>query len=139
MPPFLLMRSTAICTPTSAVLPTAAAPPDSGWTLPTLYGVEAAKPKRSGTGAEIAAAPPTAAQRSSLRRVGSLPANWVASSAIVVPFPDRRGFCRTAAQSATSVAPSGRHALLPRRQMGRKHGNCQVGQPVGERSSKGAV
>ena len=36
MPPDLLMRSTAICTPTSAVLPPAAAAPESGCSVPIL-------------------------------------------------------------------------------------------------------
>src|SRR6266540_2686974 len=44
-PPDLLMRSTAICTPTSAVLPPAAAVPERGCSVPTLYAL--AWPKAS--------------------------------------------------------------------------------------------
>ncbi len=36
MPPDLLIRSTAIWLPTSAVLPPAAAAPDRGWSEPIL-------------------------------------------------------------------------------------------------------
>src|SRR5689334_16143857 len=39
MPPFLLMRSTAICKPTSAVLPPSAPAPERGCSEPILYGL----------------------------------------------------------------------------------------------------
>src|ERR1700730_10768773 len=56
MPPDLLMRSTAICVPTSAVLPPAAAAPESGCSVPTLYGL--ARPKAACPGARTCAAWP---------------------------------------------------------------------------------
>src|ERR1700756_34529 len=51
MPPDLLMRSTAICVPTSAVLPPAAAAPESGCSVPTLYGFGRAEAGRPRAGA----------------------------------------------------------------------------------------
>src|SRR5213595_1201175 len=51
MPPDLLMRSTAICVPTSAVLPPAAAAPESGCSVPILYGLAWPKAARHGAGA----------------------------------------------------------------------------------------
>src|SRR3990170_2385675 len=57
-PPDLLIRSTAICTPTSAVLPPAAAAPLSGCSVPTLYAL--AWPKASLHHAGTATVPPRA-------------------------------------------------------------------------------
>src|SRR6185295_7331739 len=59
-PPMPLMRSTAICTPTSAVLPPAAPAPDSWLIAPTLYGFAWPNAARHGAGTSISApiAPP---------------------------------------------------------------------------------
>src|SRR5947208_3029094 len=54
MPPVALARSTAICTPTSAVVPPAAAVPDSGCSVPTLYGRAWPNASRHGAGTSIA-------------------------------------------------------------------------------------
>src|SRR5881394_3951972 len=54
MPPVALARSTAICTPTSAVLPPAAAVPDSGCSVPILYGRAWPNASRHGAGTSIA-------------------------------------------------------------------------------------
>src|SRR5690242_4898745 len=69
MPPFLLMRSTAICRPTTAVLPPSAPAPDKGCSDPSLYGVAAPNAARHGAGTSIAApiAPPP--QPTKVRRV----------------------------------------------------------------------
>src|SRR5271169_7123671 len=71
-PPLLLMRSTAICRPTTAVLPPAAPAPESGCSEPILNGLSAPKAARHGAGTSIMApiAPPP--QPTRLRRV-SLP------------------------------------------------------------------
>src|SRR6478752_2748798 len=68
-PPMPLMRSTAICTPTSAVLPPAAPAPDSGLIAPTLYGFAWPNAARHGAGTSINApiAPPP--QPTTRRRV----------------------------------------------------------------------
>ena len=60
MPPFLLMRSAAICSPISAVLPPAAPAPDSGCSEPILKALAAPKAARHGAGTSIIApiAPP---------------------------------------------------------------------------------
>ena len=55
MPPALLMRSTAICRPTSAVLPPAAPAPDSGCSEPILYGLAWPKAACHGAGTSIVA------------------------------------------------------------------------------------
>src|SRR5262245_45541305 len=75
MPPDLLMRSTAICTPTSAVLPPAAATPDSGWSVPILYGFAWPNASRHGAGTSIEAprAPAAVAPTPSSRRRVTLP------------------------------------------------------------------
>src|SRR5262245_43394053 len=57
-PPDLLIRSTAIWVPTSAVLPPAAPVPESGWSTPTLYGFAWPNAARQGAGTSIVA--PTA-------------------------------------------------------------------------------
>ena len=69
MPPFLLMRSAAICRPTTAVLPPAAPGPDSGCSEPILIALAAPKAARHGAGTSIMApiAPPP--QPTSVRRV----------------------------------------------------------------------
>src|SRR5262245_33249942 len=54
-PPEWLMRSTAICVPTSAVLPPAAPVPESGWSTPTLYGLAWPNASRHGAGTSIVA------------------------------------------------------------------------------------
>ncbi len=69
IPPDLLMRSTAICTPTSAVLPPAAAVPESGWSVPILKGLAWPNAARHGAGTSMvapsapAAVAPTARKR----------------------------------------------------------------------------
>src|SRR6185437_15411236 len=69
IPPLLLMRSTAICKPTSAVFPPSAAAPDRGWSEPILYGAAAPNAARHGAGTSINApiAPPP--QPTKVRRV----------------------------------------------------------------------
>src|SRR6516165_5376539 len=63
MPPDLLMRSTAICTPTSAVLPPAAPAPDSGCSVPILYGLACPKAACHGAGTSmLAPSAPAAAE-----------------------------------------------------------------------------
>src|SRR2546422_7480788 len=60
--PDLLMRPTAICTPTSAVLPPAAAVPESGWSVPTLKALACPKALRHHAGtATVAPSAPAAA------------------------------------------------------------------------------
>src|SRR3989442_14680564 len=54
-PPDLLIRSTAICVPTSAVLPPAAPVPESGWRTPTLYGLACPNASRHGAGTSTGA------------------------------------------------------------------------------------
>src|SRR5229473_7689864 len=54
-PPDLLIRSTAISVPTSAVLPPAAPVPESGWRTPTLYGLAWPNASRHGAGTSIVA------------------------------------------------------------------------------------
>src|SRR6188474_2666125 len=71
MPPFLLMRSTAISSPTSAVLPPSAPAPDSGCSEPILYGL--AWPNAACHGAGTSMVAPSAAaftpQPTTVRRV----------------------------------------------------------------------
>src|SRR2546428_6421789 len=54
-PPDLLIRSTAICVPTSAVLPPAAPVPESGWRTPTLDGLACPNASRHGAGTSTVA------------------------------------------------------------------------------------
>src|SRR6266481_2176303 len=62
-PPDLLMRSTAICTPTSAVLPPAAPAPESGCSVPILYGLACPKAACHGAGTSmLAPSAPAAAE-----------------------------------------------------------------------------
>ena len=68
MPPLLLMRSTAICTPTSAVLPPDAAVPDRGWRVPILKGLACPKAARHGAGTSIVAPSAPAAPADSPRK-----------------------------------------------------------------------
>src|SRR5262245_35052057 len=71
-PPDLLMRSTAIWVPTSAVLPPAAPVPESGWSTPTWSGWPWPNASRHGAGTRIVAprAPAVAdASARNLRRV----------------------------------------------------------------------
>src|SRR5438552_18120219 len=74
-PPDLLMRSTAICTPTSAVLPPAAAVPESGWSVPTLNALACPKALRhhAGTATVAPSAPAAAAPKPRKRRLEVLP------------------------------------------------------------------
>src|SRR5919201_6093655 len=68
-PPDLLMRSTAICVPTNAVLPPAAAAPDSGCSVPTLYGLAWPKAACHGAGTSLVApSAPAAAEVYPIRR-----------------------------------------------------------------------
>src|SRR5262249_44492817 len=69
MPPDLLMRSTAISTPTSAVLPPAAPAPESGCMLPILYGLAWPKAARHGARSNIAPPRPPPPHPTSRRRV----------------------------------------------------------------------
>src|SRR5229473_6464650 len=71
MPPDLLMRSTAIWVPTSAVLPPAAAAPESGCRVPTLYGLAWPNAACHGAGTNMVApsAPAAAPYPISRRRV----------------------------------------------------------------------
>jgi len=72
-PPELLMRSAAICKPTTAVLPPAAPAPDSGCSEPILLGLGGArKAARHGAGTSIMApiAPPP---QPTIRRRVTLP------------------------------------------------------------------
>src|SRR2546427_12225282 len=63
MPPDLLMRSTAIWVPTSAVLPPAAPAPDSGCSVPILYGLACPKAACHGAGTSmLAPSAPAAAE-----------------------------------------------------------------------------
>src|SRR6266480_2955863 len=68
-PPDLLMRSTAIWVPTSAVLPPAAAVPESGWSAPTLKGFACPNAARHGAGTSIVAPTAPAATAPSPRNV----------------------------------------------------------------------
>src|SRR5207244_7658096 len=68
-PPDLLMRSTAIWVPTSAVLPPAAAVPESGWSTPTLYGLACPNAARHGAGTSMVAPTAPAAAVPSPRNV----------------------------------------------------------------------
>src|SRR5262249_28222663 len=97
MPPDLLMRSTAICVPTRAVLPPAAAEPESGCSVPTRYGLAWPKAGRHGAGTSIVApsAPALAALHPiNLRRV-TLPLyqnsslKFCAFSLFAIAFPPR--------------------------------------------------
>src|ERR1700682_5414318 len=74
-PPDLLMRSTAICTPTSAVLPPAAAVPESGWSEPTLKALACPKALRhhAGTATVAPSAPAAATPKPRKRRREVLP------------------------------------------------------------------
>src|SRR5882672_888026 len=74
-PPDLMMRSTAICTPTSAVLPPAAAVPLSGCSVPILYGLAWPKACRhhAGTATLAPSAPAAAALNPMKRRLVVLP------------------------------------------------------------------
>ena len=95
MPPDLLMRSTAIWTPTSAVLPPAAAVPDRGWSVPSLNGLAWPKASRHGAGTSTVAprAPAAVAPTPRNRRRVVLPlyqmsfahASFFQFSAIVAP------------------------------------------------------
>src|SRR6266487_2516303 len=68
-PPDLLMRSTAICTPTSAVLPPAAPAPESGCSEPILYGLAWPKAACHGAGTSmVAPSAPAAAEVYPIRR-----------------------------------------------------------------------
>src|SRR5262245_3718055 len=78
-PPVLLIRSTAICTPTSAVLPPAAAVPDSGCSVPSLYGLVCPNASRHGAGTSMEAprAPAADADRDSIHRRVVLPLHHI--------------------------------------------------------------
>src|SRR2546423_1857218 len=81
MPPDLLMRSTAICVPTSAVLPPAAAEPESGCRVPILYGLACPKALPHGAGTSmVAPRAPAAAPYPIRRRRVTLPLHQKMSS-----------------------------------------------------------
>src|ERR1700719_3661293 len=75
MPPDLLMRSTAIWVPISAVCPPPAAAPESGGSVPILNGLAWPKAPRHGAGTSMVApsAPAAAAPYPTSRRRVSLP------------------------------------------------------------------
>src|SRR5581483_4055148 len=75
MPPALLIRSTAIWVPTRAVLPPAAAAPESGWSVPIRYGFAWPNAARHGGGTRSAAprAPAARAESPRTRRRVVLP------------------------------------------------------------------
>src|SRR2546426_11323513 len=97
-PPDLLMRSTAISVPTSAVFPPAAAVPESGWSTPTLYGLACPNASRHGAGTSTVAPRAPAAVDESARnfRRGVLPLHHMSfaqasscqRSAIVLSSPE---------------------------------------------------
>src|SRR5262249_53370286 len=94
MPPDLLMRSTAISTPTSAVLPPAAPAPESGCTVPILYGLAWPKAVCHGAGTH-AVAPRTPAPYPIRRRRVTLPLyrnsfdpSWSFQSMVIASPPD---------------------------------------------------
>src|SRR5229473_1487726 len=95
MPPDLLMRSMAIWVPTRAVLPPAAAAPESGCSVPILYGLPWPKAARHGVGTSIVApsAPALAALHPTSRRRVTLPlyqnssSRSCASSLSSIAFP----------------------------------------------------
>src|SRR2546428_10537113 len=66
-PRALLMRSTAISVPTSAVFPPAAPVPESGWRTPTLYGLACPNASRHGAGTSTGAPRAPAAADESAR------------------------------------------------------------------------
>src|SRR5262249_17482266 len=68
MPPALLIRSTAISTPTRAVLPPAAAVPDRGCMVPILYGLAWPTASREGAGTSTLAPRALAAVTDSPRK-----------------------------------------------------------------------
>src|SRR5947209_14803028 len=68
-PPDLLIRSTAISVPTSAVFPPAAPAPDSGWRTPTLYGLACPNASRHGAGTSTVAPRAPAAVDESVRNL----------------------------------------------------------------------
>src|SRR2546422_7151720 len=68
-PPDLLIRSTAISVPTSAVSPPAAPAPDSGWRTPTLYGLACPNASRHGAGTSTVAPRAPAAVDESVRNL----------------------------------------------------------------------
>src|SRR6516165_7673263 len=91
--PDLLMRSTAICTPTSAVLPPAAPAPESGCSVPILYGLAWPNAACHGAGTSmVAPSAPAAAEvyPISLRRVtlpryqNASPQSCVFASSVIV-------------------------------------------------------
>src|SRR5215813_10332273 len=69
MPPDLLMRSTAISTPTSEVLPPAAPAPESGCMVPILYGLAWPNAARHGAGTNRVAPSTPVPHPTRLRRV----------------------------------------------------------------------
>src|SRR5215471_12309678 len=68
-PPDALILSTAICRPTSAVLPPAAPAPDSGCNEPTLKGAAAPNAARHGAGTRMVAPRTPPPQPTTVRRV----------------------------------------------------------------------
>jgi hypothetical protein len=77
--PFLLIRSAAICSPTTAVLPPAAPAPDRGCSEPILYGLAAPKASRHGAGTNIKA-PIAPLPQPTIRRRLTLPRYQISSA-----------------------------------------------------------
>src|SRR5262245_34934783 len=102
------MRSTAICVPTRAVLPPAAAVPDSGWSVPILYGLVWPNALRQGAGTSIEAprAPAVAAPKPSKRRRVTLPLYQKSSAAAHFSCIQRSSIVRSSFDSI-GVDPAG--------------------------------
>src|ERR1700731_3665965 len=130
MPPALLMRSAAIWTPTSAVLPMIAAAPDSGCIVPIRYALLWASANRSGTGDSIVAPKPMPLAARTRRRVGPLEPPWALA---VQPF------CLSAIRNLPwirSVSLLGRHPGLAgaHQQESRRLGHIPIAQIAAARS-----
>src|ERR1044071_1013471 len=106
-PPDLLIRSTAICTPTSAVFPPAAATPDSGCSVPILYGFSAPKAARR----ELAAVPERLVPIVTFVVVGHWCPSLVRSNAAAI--------LAASATAKTSILPPSRRKHSPRRRFSR--------------------
>src|SRR5712691_4583987 len=104
MPPDLLIRSTAISAPIRAVLPPAAATPDSGCKVPILYGLAWPNAARQGAGTRMLAP-------SAPARVADSPRNL---RRVVLPF-HQRSFAHASFFHCSSIgilleATGGRHS-----------------------------
>src|ERR1043165_2809069 len=120
IPPDLLMRSTAICVATSAVLPPAAAAPDSGCMVPTLYGLACPNAPRHGAGTSVVApsAPAAAAERPRNRR------------RVVLPLHHMCFAQASSCQRSVIDDSSWRHWLSRVQRAGRRESCCYVHETV---------